>query len=135
MASIEDRWYRKGPDGKRVQTGRHGKSGRYRVRYTGTDGKAHAKSFGRKDDAARFRDTTAADVHRNQWLDPDAGTITLREFGGSWQARQRTGASTREAAGTRLNRHVYPVLGGFTLAQLARDPALTEDWLASLHRV
>ena len=132
MASIEDRWWRKGPDGKRVQTDRHGKSGRYRVRYKGTDGKAHAESFDRKADADRFRDTTAADVRRGQWIGPDAGTITLRQFGSEWQARQRTEASTREATGTRLNRHIYPVLGGYTLAQLSRDPALIEDWLATM---
>jgi integrase len=132
LASIEDRWFDTAPDGRRARTDRHGKGMRWRVRYTGTDGRAHAKSFARKDDADRFRDTTAADVRRGTWIDPDAGTITLREFADSWLARQRTEASTREAVGTRLNRHIYPVLAGFTLAQLARDPALTGDWLAAL---
>jgi integrase len=102
------------------------------VRFTGPDGKEHSRSFDRKADAERFRDTTAADVHRGAWLDPDAGRVTLQAYAEGWLSIQTFEASTREAVETRLRKHVYPVLGSRTLAQLAASPSVIQAWLAGL---
>jgi integrase len=41
-------------------------------------------------------------------------------------------ASTAEATETRLRCHIYPVLGGYTLSQLAQRPSIVQSWLAGL---
>jgi len=122
VAHVEDRWRRAGR--------RNGL--RWRVRFTGPDGREHSRSFARKADAERFLATTMADVHRGQWLDPDAGRVTLRAYAEGWLAIQSHEASTREAVGMRLRKHVYPKLGGYTLAQLAASPSLIQAWVSGL---
>jgi integrase len=131
VAHVEDRWYAE-RGGQKVKTARHGRGNRWRVRFVGPDGREHGKSFARKADADAFRDTTSADVHRGTWLDPDAGKITLRAFADGWLAQQTTEASTREAIETRLRRHIVPVLGSYTLAQLAARPSIIQRWVAGL---
>jgi integrase len=122
VAHIEDRHKREGR-----------KAGlRWRVRFTGPDGKEHSRSFARKPDADAFKDTTMADVRRGAWLDPDAGKITLRAYAKGWLSIQTFEASTREATEMRLRRHVYPVLGDYTLAQLAASPSVIQAWVAGL---
>jgi hypothetical protein len=110
VAHVEDRWFREtvGPDGKRtrVQTARHGKGLRYRARVITPDGRERNKSFRTKAEAEQFTVTTAADVHRGVYLDPDAGKVTLRDFADNWLAMQTFEASTREAAEMRLRRHI-----------------------------
>jgi integrase len=122
MAHVEDRWKRAGRKGGK----------RWRVRFTGPDGKERSRSFDRKADAERFMVTTAADVTRGSWLDPDAGKVTLQAYAAGWLKTRRLAASTREAIETRLARHVYPVLGRYSLAQLSANPSLVQDWLAGL---
>jgi integrase len=132
MAHVEDRWYRKGPDGRKVKTARYGTGKRWRARITGPDGKEHGKCFDLKTEAERFMNTSAADVTRGTWLAPDAGRVTLQTYGEGWLSMQTFEASTREAVETRLRKHVYPVLGRYTLAQLAASPSLVQAWLAGL---
>jgi integrase len=132
LAHVEDRWYRTGPSGRKVKTARHGKGRRWRTRVPGPDGKEHSRSFDRKADAEAYEATTAADMHRGTWLDPDAGKITLRAYAEGWLSIRKLAPSTREALETRLNRHIYPQLGSYTLAQLAANPALVQTWLAGL---
>ena len=137
MAHVEDRWFTEtdGPDGRRTraQTARHGKGLRWRARVIAPDGKERNKSFRTKTEAERFTVTTAADVARGRYIDPDAGRVTLRDFADGWLGKQLNWqASTREAAGMRLHRHIYPVLGGYTLAQLAQRPGIIQSWVTGL---
>lgn len=136
MSHVEDRWHTETetPDGKRAKsrTARYGKGLRWRVRYLDPDGKERNKSFRTREEAESFRDNTAADVRRGTYIDPDSGKVTLRDFAESWLAMQDIQASTRESAEFRLRRHIYPVLGGHTLAQLAGRPSLVQSWLAGL---
>jgi len=124
-----------GPDGKRtkIQAARHGKGLRYRARVITPDGKERNKSFRTKTEAEAFTVTTAADVHRGVYLDPASGKVTLRSFAETWLGMQTNWeASTREAVEMRLHRHIYPKLGGYTLAQLTQRPSIIQSWLAGL---
>jgi integrase len=123
VAHVEDRWQR---------ADRKGNGKRWRVRYIGPDGRERSKSFDRKPDADRFMVTTAADVARGIWTDPDAGKITLRQFAGEWLAVQTFSPSTREVTEIRLRKHILPVLGDYTLAQLASRPSLVQGWVSGL---
>jgi integrase len=122
VAHIEDRHKR---DGRQ-------KGLRWRVRYIGPDGKEHSKSFRTKQEAEHFKDTTAADVRRGTYLDPDAGKITLRAFAADWQKMQTSDVTTREAVDQRLRVHVLPVLGDRTLSELAARPGIIQAWIAGL---
>jgi hypothetical protein len=97
-----------------------------RVRYLDPVGAERSKSFKTKPEAEAFRDTTAADVRRGNWLDPDAGKITLRAFAADWLAMQAFGATTREAVEQRLRVHVLPALGDRTLGELAARPGIVQ---------
>ena len=45
---IEDRWYRRDDDGKRVRPNRYGMGKQWRARYFDAAGKEHAKHFPKK---------------------------------------------------------------------------------------
>jgi integrase len=133
MAHVEDRWFRSGPDGKaKIRTARHGAGRRWRVRYLDPAGRERGRTFERRGDADAFRDSTAADVRRGHYTDPSSGKETLRTFAESWLAARKWEASTAESVEVRLRKHILPVLGGHTLAQLAGRPSIIQAWLAGL---
>lgn len=131
MASVDDRWFVE-LDGKRQKSERHGQGRRYRVRYRDPAGASRNKSFDRKADADRFAATVEADKARGVFVDPNAGRITLREYGDAWLAMQTFDASTREAVESRLRVHVYPVLGGRALHAI--KPSTVQAWVKGLER-
>ena len=53
--------------------------------------KERGKTFERRADADAFRDSTAADVRRGRYIDPDSGKETLRAFAGKWLACRGAG--------------------------------------------
>ena len=63
------------------------KTGRlWRVQYRDPAGKAHTKQgFKRKSDAQAWADKNATDMHIGDWLDPNAGKITVSELGEVWK--------------------------------------------------
>ena len=123
MASREDRWQKTvtGPDGKpaRVRTARWGKGSRYRVHYVDPDGRQRNKSFDRAVDADRFEAIVEADILRGTYIDPDAGRITFRSYAEQVISDRTLDEGTRELMRRRLAKHVYPVIGGKLLGQLA----------------
>lgn len=129
---VQDRWYRRGPDGKPAETARHGKGLRWKARYTDPDGTERSKSFARKADAETFLTTTAADVLRGTYLDPDAGKITLAKYTEGWLASRSWDAGTRQVVEARVKGHILPGLGPRRLDQLAARPSIVSGWLAGL---
>lgn len=145
MASVEDRWYRsvRMPDGltSREQSDRYGKGMRYRVRYLDPDGHAHSQSFpdGQKRKADKFARDISSDVDRGTYVDPAAGSITLRKYAMEiWLPAQTFGPSTRERVESRLRLHILPDigdakgLGSYRLAQLAHSPSVIQAWIRGL---
>lgn len=141
MASIEDRWLgaRPGPDGKKARKPRHGKGRRWKVHYTDPDGRQRSESFDRKVDAERFKTTVEADLLRGVFIDPDAGSITLRKYAlEMWLPAQTFGPSTRETVERQLRLHILPDigdargLGSYSLALLARSPSVIQAWIRGL---
>lgn len=66
---------------KRFGTVRKLPSGRWQVRYTGSDGlrRNAPDTFGTKTAGERWLVETEAEMLRGEWLDPEAGKITLME--------------------------------------------------------
>jgi integrase len=64
-------------------------------------------------------------------IDPRAGSVTLREYSGTWlRARPALKPRTVEQYRHLLNRHILPELGSMTLAKLT--PALVRSWHSAL---
>jgi integrase len=103
---------------------------RYDVNYREPDGRQRRRAFTKKSDAERFKSTVEADVLRGQYLDPNAGRITFKEYAEEWLANQTIESTTRERIESRLRVHVYPVLGAKLFGQI--KPSTIQAWLAGL---
>lgn len=125
-AGVEDRWRR--ADG--APTAADGKGKRWRARYVGPDGKEHAKGFGRKVDAQRWLDEVTASVVTGQYVDPEAGQVTFRDYAERWRGMQVQRPSSRAHVETMLRRHAYPTLGDRPLASIL--PSDIQAWVKGL---
>ncbi len=74
-------------------------SGRYQVRHLGTDGlrRVGPDTFATKRQAERWLIETEAEMLRGDWIDPEAGWITLGEFAKRWIAERDLKARTRRS--------------------------------------
>jgi integrase len=131
VVHIEDRWERVA-DGRRVRTDRHGSGRRWRARYLDPDGRQRSRTFARKVEAERFLATVETDKLRGAYIDPDAGRVTLREYGDEWLAGRTFDESTREVVRSRLRVHVYPHMGDRELAAIR--PSHVQAWLRGLQQ-
>ena len=77
MGHVEDRWFVV-RDGVKVQSARHGKGRRYRVRYVIDGRERSAGSFDRKADADRALVKVQADLLRGAWVDPTDTTPVVK---------------------------------------------------------
>ena len=125
MAHIEDMWVK---DGERRP--RHGTGRRYRVRWVDPGGSERSRSFARKTDADRFRSSTEADLDRDEYIDPRARKITLRQFSETWLAAQTFSEASREVTERRLRLHIWPLLGDKLLRQIT--PSVIQAWVRGL---
>ncbi|WP_328632822.1 hypothetical protein [Streptomyces sp. NBC_00356] len=51
---LEDRWFRRRPDGQRIRTARHGQQPRFRAHFSGSNGHRQTKAFRSRRDAERW---------------------------------------------------------------------------------
>src|SRR5699024_1512330 len=121
MASVERR-VRRTPEGERQL--------RYLVRWREADGRLRAKSFTRKLDANRFAAVVSADILRGQYVDPDAGKISFKDYATTWLNAQTFDEVTGEAVELRLRLHAYPRLGSKALRDI--KPSTIQTWLRGL---
>ena len=83
-------------------------------------------------DAERWLDTTGAAIARNEWIDPDAGKITLRLYAAEWLEDRGLRPTTRSKYDYLLDRHVFPRFGDLPL--LAVTPTSIRTWHSKLKR-
>jgi integrase len=131
---IEDRWFKKGPDGKRnIPTDRHGQGKRYKV--AGIPG-VRARSFPDKQKAAAddWLATAQADAIKGEFVDPRDGNILLREYIDKHWWPARTGdPATLETVSRRVRNQILPYLGSLSLRQVRVDTL--RKWLKDLEGV
>lgn len=109
------------------------KSGRlWRVQYRDPAGKSRTKQgFKRKSDAQAWADKNAADIHIGDWLDPNAGKITVSELGEVW--KQNLGhlkPKTRHDALANHRLHVEPEWGGRRVSSI--KPSEVQTWVSNM---
>lgn len=131
---IEDRWLKKGPDGKRtVPTKLFGKGKRYKV--TGIPG-VRSRSFpdGQKAAAQKWLAKAQADSDKGEFYDPREGNTPLREYVEDvWWPAQSSDLSTLETIHGRVWNHILPHLGELPLRQI--KVATLRPWLKDLDGV
>lgn len=127
--AVDDLWYlsKRGPDGERLPSKRHGRGKRWRVRWTDDEGRLRTMMFERKADADRKDAAVRVDLDRGQYVDPTAGRVRFREYAEQWRANQVHRQTTQVHVGIQLRRHVYPVLGDRTLSVIR--PTQIQAWV------
>ena len=119
---IEDRWYKKGPDGKRnIPTERHGQGKRYKV--AGIPG-VRSRSFPDKQLAAA-KDWLAkaqADSARGDFYDPRDGSVTLDDYvRNHWWPTTRYPPSTKASVRSKVFNHILPHVGALPLNRIGYE--------------
>lgn len=139
---VQDRWWRdkKDENGKpvlnakgkpeREKTPLYGKGMRYKVRYY-VGGKEMSESFPDKklERAKAFLAKVQTDVLTGTYVDPDAGSMTLREYVTNWRKGQSQDPRTIEAVNGRLNGLIWPFFGDKRLSVVEKTETI-RDWLA-----
>lgn len=93
-------------------------NGQWRARYRDDTGREHSRHFARKADAQRWLNEVTAAVVTGQYVAPQAGQVTFREYAERWRSVQVHRESTRSHVETMLRRHVYPTLGDQKLSSI-----------------
>jgi hypothetical protein len=96
-------------------------SGRYQARYRTPGGRTRSKTFDRRKDAEKWLRRELAVVDRGDWIDPDAGTLTVADWSDRWMAtRLHIRDSTRERDETYLRSLILPRFGTRRLRDITR---------------
>jgi len=128
--AVDDLWYlsKKDDGGQRIPSSRHGRGKRWRVRYTDPNGRDQTRAFDLKGDAERFDVKVRSDVARGEYV--EAHRLTVRDYAEQWRAMQPHRPNTASGAKSRLERHLYPALGGRPIA--AVRPSEVQAFVAGL---
>jgi integrase len=108
-------------------------SGRYQIRYRGTDGRLHAgaDTYESRAWADRALSLVEAQMTTGEWSDPVAGQVRLSVYADRWIAqRVELRPATIELYRWLLARHINPSLGEMTVAGLTPD--MIREWRAGL---
>lgn len=105
--------------------------GSWQARYRDPTGRERARSFPRRIDAERFLNLIEADKLRGDWVDPEAGKVTVAEFSERWFGTT-VGLKPKTRAGYRslLDSRILPYLGHLQLRRV--DPLVVREWVADL---
>lgn len=111
------------------------RTNRWEARYRDPCGTQRTKTFARRADASAFLAVTETDMRRDEWIEPEAGRLTLSDWHARWWPTVDNGeraANTLALYETMLRLHVLPHLGDRRLASLRRIDV--EEWLATLRK-
>ena len=104
----------------------------WRARYRAPDGKERSKTFAKKSDAERWLNGVEVSKQRNEWVDPQAGRVTVRTFAEGWLAQQVHRPSTAYSTEIRLRAHVVRAFGDREMASIR--PSDVRSWVAQLNQ-
>lgn len=131
---VDDLWYltKRGPDGKRLPSRRHGRGKRWRVRYTDAAGQPRERLFERKVDADAFdlncRSSVAVEVTAKREVE----RLTFAEYAQRWREARESGwaTETRRRIPQNLRRHLLPVFGAKAIHSINLTDVMA--WLSRL---
>jgi integrase len=110
-------------------------SGRWQARYWAPDGQRRNAplTFSTKRDATRWLTLKAAEIERGEWINPDAGKITLGEWGARWLGSVRPSLKPKTYASylSLFTTQVMPRFGGAALTSVR--PIGVSEWIADMN--
>lgn len=110
-------------------------SGRIQARYLGPDGKVRTApmTFKGKREAERWLTLKEAEIARGEWVDPDAGKITVQEWGSRWleSVYPSLKPKTRASYESLFRTQIIPRLGKVEIAKIR--PITVSEWIASMN--
>jgi integrase len=121
------------PGHRRFGTIRKLPSGRYQVRYLGPDGRMNAapRTFGTKDEAARWLTVAESQLIQQDWIDPKRAKIKLQDYAERWIAeRPKLRPRTVHLYTWTLGKHVTPYLGNVEVGRITTP--MVREWRAKL---
>ena len=131
--AVDDLWYlrKRGPNGERLASKRHGQGKRWRVRFTDASGRLRTRFFDRKADAEAWDARARAGVVDEIKVDREKRHVSFRQYGERWRlSREPTWAvQTRKRVESNLRCHLYPAFGELTLRSIRLTDVL--EWLGS----
>lgn len=97
--NVRDLWFTTDKaTGQKVKTDRHGKGKRWLARYRDESGKDQTQAFAKKVAATNWLADETSKMLRGDWLNPQAGRISLQAFYDDWSPNQVWLSNTRENA-------------------------------------
>ena len=121
------------PARRRFGSVRKRESGRYQVRYVGPDGlpRSAPETFARKSDADRYLSLIESQMSRGEWIDPERGKVTVKDYAERWVAqRPNLRPRTVQLYTWLLRKHITPYLGAVPLGRV--DTPMVRDWRSQL---
>src|SRR5690606_26661727 len=117
---VDDLWYsiRRGPNGERIPTARHGRGKRWRVRWTDDQGQPRTQASDRRADAERHDGLRRAAVHRGEDSGPVGARTKVAVYAVEWRRHQLWDAATAERVGRAFRLHIGPIVGSLQLGQV-----------------
>jgi integrase len=95
-------------------------SGRHQARYRGPDGTMYAapQTFATKGDADVWLVLKQAEIHRGDWLKPDAGKVPFESYATQWIDDRVLKARTEGLYRSLLRNHLVPTFGKVQVAEI-----------------
>lgn len=129
MANVQDLWYIKGENGRKVQGPRYNIGKRWLARWVDPDGKRRSQAFGTKDAAEKHLSRVSVQQESGTYVAPNQTTVA--DLWPRWEAaRQGLARTTREGYSAAWERYVKPRWGGVYLRDITK--AAEQEWLPSL---
>src|SRR5438128_2649167 len=97
-------------------------SGRYRVRYSGEDGRrvSAPNTFATKGEADRWLTVRRSALLRADWTSTVSGTRTFGEYAAAWLTERQLKPRTREHYGKLLENPILPTFGKTSIRSISR---------------
>jgi integrase len=104
------------------------RSGRYQARYRGPDGNLRPApvTFERKADASRWLSLKEAEISKGEWIAPESGRQSFREYAEQWMRDRVLKPRSAELYNGLLANHLYPTFGDLSLIDV--DEATIRRW-------
>lgn len=107
------------------------RSGRWEARFRDALGRQRSKTFDSKGAARAYLNAVETEIERGDWIDPNAGRISLAEYVEHWtQAEAHLRPSSRANLDSRLRLHILPAFGDQPLNAIT--PVDVRSWVAGL---
>ena len=130
MASINDRWWVKKPDGTKAKSDRYQVGHRWQVRYRNEESKGRNKSFEKRIDAERFLASVSVELHQGTYIDRVTSSKPFSSVAEMWLASRVVDINTYTQNELHIRRHMLPRWGKVAIGSIKTSQV--QEWISAL---